>query len=308
MKHPALISFFSAAMLITALPVKAQTDTWVEVSHPDEYFRVLMPQSPKETNEVNGSTAMHAVGKRYETTVDNASYFVWALVENRHRATDGDAYLDACADLIWEGLLKPARDKLPKDNRVRAAMHYEKELTANPFPGREYTLTIGELTGTTQFFVADSRIYILLAMNSQSGAWSRQKFFESFAILPGLPLPRPVDGDPKNSGTPRTNAATTDSDHVFSGRDVTQKVRLTSRVEPTYTEDARKFGVQGTVILRAVFSKDGDVTNIRVINRLPHGLTQQAINAARAIKFVPAQKDGVPVSMYMQLEYNFNLY
>ena len=33
-----------------------------------------------------------------------------------------------------------------------------------------------------------------------------------------------------------------------------------------------------------------------------------AIAAARMIKFVPAMKGGRPVSTYMQLEYNFNLY
>ena len=36
--------------------------------------------------------------------------------------------------------------------------------------------------------------------------------------------------------------------------------------------------------------------------------TEKAIGAARQIRFVPARKNGQPVSMYMQLEYNFNLY
>jgi len=37
-------------------------------------------------------------------------------------------------------------------------------------------------------------------------------------------------------------------------------------------------------------------------------LTERAIAAAKQIRFVPAQKDGHAVSMWMQLEYNFNLY
>jgi hypothetical protein len=41
---------------------------------------------------------------------------------------------------------------------------------------------------------------------------------------------------------------------------------------------------------------------------LPFGLTEKAIAAARLIKFVPAMKGGRPVSVHMQLEYNFNLY
>jgi periplasmic protein TonB len=77
--------------------------------------------------------------------------------------------------------------------------------------------------------------------------------------------------------------------------------------EPAYTKDARDNKIAGVVILKAVFSKTGEVTNIRVVSGLPYGLTNQAIEAARKIKFTPATKDGKPVSMWMQLEYNFNL-
>jgi protein TonB len=89
---------------------------------------------------------------------------------------------------------------------------------------------------------------------------------------------------------------------------VTSKARLISKPEPQYTEDARKNQVVGTVVLKVVFSSNGSVTNIRTVSGLPYGLTERAIAAARQIKFVPATKDGHPVSMWMQLEYNFNLY
>jgi len=60
--------------------------------------------------------------------------------------------------------------------------------------------------------------------------------------------------------------------------------------------------------LKVVFAANGQVTNIRVAAPLPYGLTEKAVEAARKIKFVPAMKDGKYVSMWMQLEYNFNLY
>jgi len=78
--------------------------------------------------------------------------------------------------------------------------------------------------------------------------------------------------------------------------------------EPAYTEAARKNQSTGTVTIKAVFSASGQVTNIVAISRLPDGLTEKAIAAARQIKFVPATKDGHQVAMYVQLEYNFNLY
>jgi TonB family protein len=97
-------------------------------------------------------------------------------------------------------------------------------------------------------------------------------------------------------------------DRIFTGKEVTSKARLLSKPEPQYTEDARKNQITGTVVLKVVFSSNGSVTNIRTVSGLPYGLTERAIAAARQIKFVPATKDGHQVSMWMQLEYNFNLY
>ncbi|HET6647188.1 MAG TPA: energy transducer TonB [Pyrinomonadaceae bacterium] len=99
-----------------------------------------------------------------------------------------------------------------------------------------------------------------------------------------------------------------DPNRIFSGREVTSKARVLSKPEPQYTEEARKNQITGTVVLRAVFTSSGQVTNIRSVSGLPYGLTERAIAAARQIKFSPAMKDGRPVSMYIQLEYNFNLY
>lgn len=99
-----------------------------------------------------------------------------------------------------------------------------------------------------------------------------------------------------------------DYSRIFTGKEVSSKARLISKPEPQYTEDARKNQVTGTVVLKVVFASSGQVTNIRTVSGLPYGLTERAIAAARMIKFVPATKDGHQVSMWMQLEYNFNLY
>jgi TonB family protein len=78
--------------------------------------------------------------------------------------------------------------------------------------------------------------------------------------------------------------------------------------EPTYTDEARDQQIVGTVVLKVVFACNGGLENIRTVSGLPHGLTEQAIAAARKLKYIPAVKDGKYASMWMQLEYNFNLY
>jgi TonB family protein len=97
-------------------------------------------------------------------------------------------------------------------------------------------------------------------------------------------------------------------DGILTGAQVEQRARLLLKPEPKYTEEARRNQITGTVMLRVVFSSTGEVVQIRAVRTLPFGLTERAIAAAREIKFVPAIKGGRPVSVFMQLEYNFNLY
>ena len=112
----------------------------------------------------------------------------------------------------------------------------------------------------------------------------------------------------EGGGGPGGGGGGTDYNKIFSGKDVTSKARVLEKPEPTYTEAARKNQITGTVVLRAVFSSSGQVTNIHAVSGLPDGLTERAIAAAKNIRFVPATKDGHPVSMWMELQYNFNLY
>jgi periplasmic protein TonB len=99
-----------------------------------------------------------------------------------------------------------------------------------------------------------------------------------------------------------------DPERVYPVSQVGQRARVLAKPEPQYTDEARRNQITGTVVLRVVFSRSGDVTNIRAVQSLPFGLTEKAIVAARQIRFSPATKEGHPVSVYMQLEYNFNLY
>jgi TonB family protein len=86
------------------------------------------------------------------------------------------------------------------------------------------------------------------------------------------------------------------------------KAKLLTRSEPLYTKEARSRQVRGDIIVRFVLAADGTVRHILVLEFLPYGLTEQAIAAARIIKFTPAMKDGRPVSQFTMMEYNFNVY
>ena len=91
-----------------------------------------------------------------------------------------------------------------------------------------------------------------------------------------------------------------EANQIYNGKEVGTKAWVQKKPEPSYTKDARKHAIEGTVILRCVFASTGKITNMRVISGLPDGLTERAIEAAKKIKFKPATKDGHPVSMWME--------
>jgi TonB family protein len=95
---------------------------------------------------------------------------------------------------------------------------------------------------------------------------------------------------------------------IYKSTELTTRPRILEKPEPQYTEQARAHSVTGTVVLRAILAEDGKVRGIMVRRGLPYGLSSSAIHAARQIRFVPGVKDGRPASMWIQIEYNFNLY
>lgn len=95
---------------------------------------------------------------------------------------------------------------------------------------------------------------------------------------------------------------------IYTAKELTTKAIIKDRPEPPYTERARQNQVTGTVRVRMVLAADGIVKYVAAVSRLPDGLTEQALRAARKIKFIPATKDGRPVSQYVTIDYNFNIY
>jgi TonB family protein len=95
---------------------------------------------------------------------------------------------------------------------------------------------------------------------------------------------------------------------IYAPKEVTTKAVITDKPNPSYTERARANEVTGKVRLRMVLAADGRVKYIVAVNRLPDGLTEAAVKAARGIKFVPATKDGRPVSQFVTIEYSFDIY
>ena len=91
------------------------------------------------------------------------------------------------------------------------------------------------------------------------------------------------------------------------GRDGVTAPKLVHRVEPEYSEEARKSKWQGFVRLEIEVWPDGRPHNLRVVRSLGLGLDEKAIEAAAQWRFVPGRRDGAPVKTLASVEVNFRL-
>ena len=114
---------------------------------------------------------------------------------------------------------------------------------------------------------------------------------------------------PGDSGCyPRCPTLEPDGASVPPAALVTSPLKITAKPKAQYTDAARAQDVQGVVRLKIALLANGSVGSITPINELPFGLTEQAIAAARQIKFEPRRVNGVPQTAIVTFEYSFTIY
>ena len=273
-------------------PIPSQSLPWTTYTIKGEDFSVALPvlpamhKSEEFLMRLNGTRTIHQMGSYADGVVYTITVF-----ENPQPRQSLNDFIKEQAQNLWEGSTS-------------------RDLTLDGFKGKE-VLSADGLDRMVQYFATADRLYEFFAMGAPESDPRLKKFFSSFSLHkqkdsavvtdgPGLPY------EPKyESGASNWAAA---DQKLYVGKEVNKRVRLGMKPEPSYTEAARQNQITGTVVIKCVFASNGSVNNIRVVSGLPFGLTERATAVAKKIKFIPAIKDGKYVSMWMQLEYNFNLY
>ncbi|MEM8930377.1 MAG: TonB family protein [Acidobacteriota bacterium] len=86
---------------------------------------------------------------------------------------------------------------------------------------------------------------------------------------------------------------------------VIEAARLLDSREPSYTASARRFGIEGTVVLEVEVDANGSVQAVEPLRSLTHGLTGQAMRAVRGWRYEPATLGGRPVTSTLQVAIHF---
>lgn len=128
---------------------------------------------------------------------------------------------------------------------------------------------------------------------------------QSAPALPSSPLPGPAPASPSNDSASENNsAAGAPASEEPSGSDLASM--LLQKVLPVYPAAARRQGVQGQVVLKALIGKDGTIAELRPVEG-PEALTAAAMDAVQHWRFRPYQLQGKPVEVETDIRVNFAL-
>ena len=265
-------------LLIIAVSVtqaqESSNPSWSRYTVKDEEFSVLLPTLPAMTTiqVLRKGDHERQTQRQLETSLDGLLYTI-DVYQNPNPRQSLDEFIAAMsADLKYD----PAG---------------ERAFTLDGFAGKEYSAT----NFIVRFVATETRLYRFLVRGPGVEKPAAKEFLSSIRLGKNTDGIKVSDGP----GTPPESAS---GERIYAAKEVDVKARMLNSPAPDFSTDARNRPT-GTVILRVVFAKTGRVENINVIRGLPNGLTEKCVEAAKKIRFKPAMKDGQPVSMWMQLEY-----
>ena len=326
MRLRALLLLTIAALSLAHAPRAAGQDSadsaqWARYTYPGDEFSVELPGMPY---------VMHtdrAIG-RYPVRRERMRIF--------GRYSGGIVYFVAAYD---RPLQAETLDMFASYLRGAWSVSPKGQITQGGFEGRAYEVRGSsrlraphELHGEGRVFVTKKHAYFALAMSLEEGRPEVTRFLDSLTLGPSpagervaesAPLPRFVPPEPtagaseggmgvgagRGGGEGEGRSGVVSPDVGAPARDPNaRKAVIIFKPEPNYTEEGRRKRVNGTVRLRLVLDSTGVVKDVSVLTSLPAGLTESAISAARYMLFIPANKDGRPVSQFVVVEHNFNIY
>jgi len=260
---------------------------WVSFSVKSEEFTVRMPREPE----------------LYADTITDRSMSIPERVYSAY--SKGVVYLVVSYD---RSSLKGTLENFKLHHCSLAHISFLKDKDLSGYAGKEYTLKFGDAVGILDIYSTKRHGYAVAVVQAKDDPALREFFLSTFSLAPAdLPaninvLPTPPSSELSNLSQAGVKEA------VTNGLQVSWKPVVVSKPEPSYTDEGRNAGVNGTVVLRVILNSSGEVTNIHVVTGLPLGLTEQAIEAAHHLTFIPAVKDDRFLPYWIELQYNFHLY
>lgn len=292
--HKVLLSILFATLFSGGLaapgPATQPNPDWERFRSVKDGFSVLLPEWPSVVNRGQYRSAPVRGARNYAAYGDGVVYFLLSF-ENPDHEKPLDYFLDT-----------QLRVNELRNSEVSAG----HEISNGSSKGQQYAITKSDYRksftypGVLRLYETKNRVLAQVAIGRDETDPAVGKFLQS------LEISEKPNGKDIGAGATYADSAP-NSDSQVMPNEVSRKVMILIKPEPQYTEDERRQRLRGGVVLRAVLSASGKVTNIQVVSGLPE-LAQSAIEVAHKIYFIPAAKDGRFISTFVELQYNFDIY
>jgi TonB family protein len=308
---------------------------WQTLRPEGEEFTIVMPREPKVEESQEPYHRMTLNTRLYLSATEHGPVFavvsLSGIKSNPAMYTESErlnSYVDAFKNWFPQ--------KVRKDAPVKLTLVGDKMLNGNS--GREYRLTIGELSGTAHVFATRRRFYAVVVLNTKKDDALTDRFLSSFvlpekikqapptvAALPNTPAkenpanPRPErkeNSDDTQKIEPTSEEGTVAKPNEAAATEKTkpgEKAPINGGVlngkalvlpQPEYPAIAKQANASGVVVVQVIVDEQGSVVFAHAI--AGHPLLQAAsVKAAREAKFAPTTLMGEPVKVAGTLTYNF---
>ncbi len=324
-------SLLLLVLLTVSLAQKPSQPDWETLRPEGEEFTVLLPKGSTFESGQELYHKMELKSRLYLSQAQGGPVFavvsLSGIKSNPAMYTEMqrvNSYVDAFKKIFAPKVRTSKTPVAPKLTLVG-----EKNLFGNA--GREYRMSLGELSGTVNVFATRKRFYALVYLNTAKDEALQNQFLSSFVLPEFVPKPpepvavqtpanAPEEAKPakQNADAPGTeasaNAATStepkleEVDHSAANdkrRAVSGGVlngRAIVLPKPEHPANARE--VSGQVVVRVMVDELGNVIEAKAVSG--HQLFHQtAVSAAMQAKFNPTLLMGEPVKVNGLILYNF---
>jgi len=334
-------------LLLICASVQAQAQAgaawsdWETVNPEGEEFTVLMPKNYTSGSEKFPYHKMELTGRWYLAAQTPGPVVAVASFSGIKSAPElytdfqrFNSYVDAFKEWFPEKVKKGTLPKL-----VQAGTK-----TFHGHPGREYKLTIGDLTGVAQAYATRKRFYVIVSLNTKTDAALQEKFLSSFALPERqADQKRTAENNPPkpDESQQNTNSAETEpnleqkpnenpakpGENAQSGNDPKNEQKNNANNTPNQNDPNKKRApisggvlngkaiylplpevppgeATGVVMVQVLVDEQGAVIDARAVSGPAH-LQAAAVNAARLARFSPTMLMGEAVKVSGTLAYNF---
>jgi TonB family protein len=325
-KVQALLLILASCLSVALGQSPASTPNTIdwETLRPDgEEFSVLMPKGSTFESSKEPYHKMELNTRTYLSKGQTAPVFAVvslsgiksnpALYTEMQRM---NSYVDA-----FKTLFSP---KIRKDAVAKLTLVGEKSLHGNA--GREYRMTLGDLTGTAQVFATRKRFYSIVYLDTKKNDSLQEQFLSSFVLPEKVSAPTTATSKSPAVSTEEPAVAQTETAKPAPNAEKESKVedpahatepgkrapvsggvlngKAISLPVPDYPAEAKAAGAEGVVVVQVVIDEQGNVIDARAISG-PKMLHEVSLTAARQAKFTPTLLSGEPVKVTGVLVFNF---